>query len=53
LARFIEAKFDLDVAQGALLAAIAVNARPATILARRERINECQQAFDRIKGEID
>ena len=53
LARLIEAKFDLGVAQGALLAAIAVNERPATILARREHLNECQQAFDRIQGEID
>lgn len=51
--RLIEAKFDLDVAQGALLAAIAVNERPATILKRRERLNECQQAFDRIQGEVD
>ena len=52
-ARLIEAKFDLDVALGALQAAIAVNERTATILARRERLNECQQAFDRIKGEVD
>ena len=52
LARIIEAKSDLGVAEGALRAAITVKERPATILARRAHLNECQQAFDRIEGEI-